>query len=62
MKAIANTEDLLLALTQRTQQAVDPLVFELKFYEMLDRSRGLAQVLGRELLEGMHVRGLVERL
>ena len=56
VEAVADAQDLLLALAQRAQQPVELLVLELQLDQALDRDRRLAQVLGRELLE--RARGL----
>src|SRR5215831_14201648 len=60
VEAVADAQDLLLALAERAQQSVEVLVLELELDQPLDRGRRLAEVLGGELLEGLEPRAFVQ--
>src|SRR5436190_9539833 len=61
IEAVADAEDLLLALTERAQQSIELLVLELDLHQALDRRRGFAEILARELLERLQAGAFVER-
>jgi hypothetical protein len=61
VEAVADSQDLLLALAERAQQPIEFLVLELELDQALDRERGLAEVLARELLERLDAGAFVER-
>jgi len=50
LEAVPDAQDLLLALAERAQQAIDLLVLELEVDQMLDRRGRPAEVLGAQLL------------
>src|SRR5215470_12535658 len=61
VETVADAQDLFFTLAQRAQLPVDLLVLELDLDQALDRGGRLAEILGRELLEGLEPRPLVER-
>src|ERR1051325_3853458 len=62
VETVADAQDLLLALRERAEQAVELLVLELELDQALHRHRRAADVLGGEFLERVHAAVLVERL